>query len=90
MSHQVGIRELKSRLSEYVARARSGESVVITQRGVPVARLEPLRSRLPAALLRLIEEGRAVDKGPLRQLPKPRPFLPGEKTSTDYVREQRR
>src|SRR5579864_8161600 len=37
----VGIRELKDRLSEYVRRARQGESVLVTDRGEPVARLCP-------------------------------------------------
>lgn len=38
----VGIRVLKMRLSEYVNRIRRGEVVVVTDRGKPVARLEPL------------------------------------------------
>jgi prevent-host-death family protein len=36
------IGQLKARLSEYLARARAGEEVVITDRGTPVARLVPL------------------------------------------------
>ena len=36
---EVGIRELKAKLSEYVARAAGGEPVVVTDRGLPVARL---------------------------------------------------
>jgi prevent-host-death family protein len=35
----VGIRELKARLSHYVARARLGHRVVVTDRGRPVAQL---------------------------------------------------
>lgn len=37
----VGIRELKSNLSEYVARAADGEEIVVTDRNRPVARLVP-------------------------------------------------
>jgi prevent-host-death family protein len=37
----VGIRELKGRLSEYVARAAGGEEIVVTDRNRPVARLVP-------------------------------------------------
>lgn len=40
------IGQLKARLSEYVARARAGEEVVITDRGTPVARLVPLAGAL--------------------------------------------
>jgi prevent-host-death family protein len=39
---RVPIGALKARLSEYLARARAGEEVVITDRGRPVARLAPL------------------------------------------------
>lgn len=35
----VGIRELKAKLSYYVAEAANGASIVITDRGKPVARL---------------------------------------------------
>lgn len=37
----VGVRELKSRLSEYLGKAASGESVVVTDRGRPIVRLVP-------------------------------------------------
>ena len=35
----VGIRELKAHLSEYVRRAAGGEHILVTDRGKPVARL---------------------------------------------------
>lgn len=53
---KVGIKELKAKLSEYVERARGGETVVVTDRGEPVAELvslSPTRRRL----LQLAEEG---------------------------------
>ena len=37
----VGVRELKNRLSEYLRQARSGESVLVTDRGQVVAELTP-------------------------------------------------
>lgn len=39
----VGIRELKARLSEYVERAAKGEVITVTDRGEPKAVLAPLR-----------------------------------------------
>ena len=39
----VGLRELKNQLSKYVQRAKSGETVAITDRGVVVAELSPPR-----------------------------------------------
>ena len=38
----VGIRELKAHLSEYIDRAASGEVIRVTDRGVPTAVLMPL------------------------------------------------
>ena len=38
----VSIRELKSRLSHYLRLTRKGESVVITDHGVPIGRIVPI------------------------------------------------
>ena len=38
---EVGIRELKNRLSEYVRQVREGEVVMVTDRGEVVAELRP-------------------------------------------------
>ena len=51
----VGIRELKAKLSEYVSRAASGEQIVVTDRGKPVARLVGLEGA--SMIERGIEEG---------------------------------
>lgn len=58
----VGIRELKVHLSDYLRKARAGESVVITDRGVQVAVLRPLSPEFRYAL-QLVEEGRAEWSG---------------------------
>lgn len=42
----VSIRELKSRLSHYMRLAKAGETVEITERGVPIGRIVP--TSLPA------------------------------------------
>lgn len=52
---EVGIRELKARLSQYVARAADGEDIVVTDRGRPVAHLSAIRA--PSEFERGIEEG---------------------------------
>lgn len=48
----VGVRELKARLSEYLDRAEGGELVLVTERGRPKALLGPLpgRARLDEGL----------------------------------------
>ena len=52
---EVGVRELRDSLSKWIARARRGQDVVITERGKPVARLT--RYGESPALQRLIEQG---------------------------------
>jgi len=58
----VGIRELKNRLSEYLRRVRSGESVLVTDRGEVIAEFSPpgrvpADTSLPAGLLALARRG---------------------------------
>ena len=58
----VGVRDLKNRLSEYLRRVRSGESVLVTDRGEVVAELLPPGQRqtdpsVPAGLLALAKRG---------------------------------
>ncbi len=53
----VGIRELKARLSSYVRQARAGASVIITDRGEPVARLVPMGRSLEDRMEDLVEAG---------------------------------
>ncbi len=60
----VGIRELKSRLSEYVRLASSGEVILVTDRGVVVAELRqpytPMNTELPyPGLVELVRKGKA-------------------------------
>jgi prevent-host-death family protein len=42
---EVGIRELRNNLARWLARAKKGEEIVVTERGKPIARLGPLRDR---------------------------------------------
>lgn len=41
MSDQVGVRELRDRLSSYLARAQAGEEIEVIDRGQPIALLVP-------------------------------------------------
>jgi prevent-host-death family protein len=83
----VAVTELRARLSVWLDLARHGEEVVITDRGVPVARLLGLAST--ATLERLTDEG--VIARPSAQRPRaagrerPRPRQP----VADIVSEQR-
>jgi prevent-host-death family protein len=59
----VGLRELKNRLAEYVREVRSGEGVLVTDRGDVVAELVPAghgssQSSTPSGLVALAKAGR--------------------------------
>jgi prevent-host-death family protein len=45
---QVGVRELKARLSAYLRQVKAGGTVLITERGEPIGRIVPLS--LPTAV----------------------------------------
>ena len=56
MSANIGIRELKAKLSECVRRAADGECIIVTDRGRPVAQLTALDDSTLDDLAR-IEQG---------------------------------
>jgi prevent-host-death family protein len=86
---EVGIRELKNGLSRYLKRVRRGETIVVTDRGEPVARMIP--AGVPEHIAKLMAEGRITWSGrPLRLPPervRPGPG-PGPPLS-DYISEDR-
>jgi prevent-host-death family protein len=45
----VGILELKNRLTHYLQLTKKGEEVVVTERGVPIALIQPITKGLPGA-----------------------------------------
>jgi prevent-host-death family protein len=71
----VGSRELKTRLGHYLNRVRKGETILVTDRGEPVAELRPLADAgdaIPAALRKLAAAGEVT----LPSLREPRSFRP--------------
>jgi prevent-host-death family protein len=73
----VGLETLKSRLSEFVRAAASGETIVITDRGRPIAEITPPRSKAETWRERGIREGWLTPaKRPFAPLP-PRTPIPG-------------
>lgn len=58
----VGVKELKNRLTHYLRRTKQGEEVVVTERGKPIALLQPIQSArevqsLDAKLAQLAAQG---------------------------------
>ena len=58
----VGVKELKNRLTQYLRRTKQGEEVIITERGTPIALIQPIKNAdtavsLEARLARLSAQG---------------------------------
>jgi prevent-host-death family protein len=47
---EVAVRDLRNHMAAVLEKVRGGETVTITVRGRPVARLEPVRSQRPTAI----------------------------------------
>jgi prevent-host-death family protein len=85
---EVGVRELRSQLSRWLALAREGEEIVITERGRPVARLVGVSEtggleRLVAAGLVQLPSARRRSSRSIRQ-------VKAKGSVADLVSEQRR
>lgn len=86
----VGARELKTRLGTYLRRVREGRTLLVTDRGEPVAELRPLPSdtSVPAALLKLSAK-RAVTLPVRKAMVAFRPIQNRGRALSDAVREDR-
>jgi prevent-host-death family protein len=86
---RVGVRELRQNLSVYLDRVKAGETLEVTERGQPVARLTPNPWRQRSVLERMIADGRATPaKGDHRLVP-PAPRIPGARPLSEILREMR-
>jgi prevent-host-death family protein len=84
---EVGIRELRGSLRDYLALVRDGDELVITDRGTAIARIVPLHGG--RTLDRVIAEGLVT---PATQLSRTRPARRVKSSGgvSDLVGEQRR
>ena len=90
---RIGIRELKSKLSECVREVKAGGTIVVTERGRAVARIIPdttpdtesLRERLEV----LVRTGAVLWSGHRPPPAKPVARLRGKRTLSDLVIENR-
>jgi antitoxin (DNA-binding transcriptional repressor) of toxin-antitoxin stability system len=92
----VGVRELKNRLSEYIRQVRSGEGVLVTDRGQVVAELTApghgaTDASVPAGVLalarrNLLSVGAPAVKGLYPGLPRARPR---KRTAAELLQDER-
>jgi prevent-host-death family protein len=86
---EVGIRDLRAKLSAWLDQVRAGRELVITDRGRPVARVVPYDADVDDPLADLIARG--LVRPPLRakgaKLPAP---VPTKGSVTDLLLQERR
>ncbi|HWJ44225.1 MAG TPA: type II toxin-antitoxin system prevent-host-death family antitoxin [Gaiellaceae bacterium] len=89
---RVGVRELRQNLSVYLRRVRRGETLEVTERGQPVAILQPIVAA-DDALARLATRGIPLRRGAgnLADLPPPADVKLDQRLSEvlDDLREER-
>lgn len=88
---RIGVRELRHNTTAYLRRVKAGETIEITDRGVPVAQLIPARPS--GGRDRLIAEGRLrPGTGRLLEHLDPLPSVPDQRPLSvvlDEIREER-
>jgi prevent-host-death family protein len=86
---RVGVRELKQNASAVLRRVEAGESLEVTARGRPVARLVPIAAR--DRIEQLIAEGRIIPAsgGGHAMLAPPLPPTPGEPLPSEVLQQMR-
>lgn len=88
-STPVGVRELRNRLSAYLDLVKTGQEIVVTEHGRPIARLGPVSADIDR-MADLVEAG--IVQPPLsaqRRLPTERITLVGTSSLDDDVAAQR-
>lgn len=89
MESRAGVRDLKARLSAYLRRVKTGGTVLITERGKPVARIVPVGRTLSERVRPLEQAGllawNGKKLGPLQPVARVR----GRRTVADLLIEDR-
>jgi prevent-host-death family protein len=82
----VGSRELKVRLGAYLRRVRQGQTLIVTDRGEPVAELRPLASENTRdAILAKLEASGAVTRPTRKRLSSFRPIEGGAESAAAAI-----
>lgn len=90
MATTVGIREFKARLSYYLQRVKEGGTVVITDRGKPIAQIVPYARTNEERLEQLRASGLIAWSGQRLRAQAPVARARGEKTVAELLLEDRK
>jgi prevent-host-death family protein len=86
---RVGIRELKSKLSEYMRWVKSGQTIVVTERGKPIGQIVPVKASPEKQLHAIVGTGLAEWDGKKLKPYKPVAINQQERQVSDLVIEDR-
>ena len=92
VARQVSVRDLKTHLSEWLARAQAGEVVEVTSHRKPIARItavKPAESAITSPLQKAIDAGLISWNGEKPNLPPPVKLRGQRKLLSDIVIEDR-
>jgi prevent-host-death family protein len=86
---QVGTRELKSRLSEYMRRVKAGQTIIVTERGKVIGQIVPVKPSIEERLRTAVTAGIAEwnEEKPKRY--SPAAINKGRRQVSDLVVEDR-
>lgn len=86
---QVGVRELRTRLSEYLRQVKAGRTVVITEHGRQVGRIVPATQPVEVSLQGMAQSGLVAWSGSKLTPSPPAARVRGEGTVADLLVEDR-
>ena len=86
---RVGVRELKTKLSEYLRRVKAGEIILVTERGRTIGQIVPVKPTLEKRLKALVDSGISEWNGEKYQPNKPVARNRGSKQLSDLIIEDR-
>ncbi len=90
LPESIGIRELRQNASRYVAMAKAGKRVPVTERGKLVAYLVPAEDATMTTFQRMVAAGQVTQPTrSWRDLPPPLPAEPGERLLSEVLQEMR-
>lgn len=84
----VGVRDLRNNLSKWLRKVATGQELVVTDRGRPIARLVSVD--FPSALEQLIAVGEAIPPRHAKDTDARRPMIKARGSVSDLVAHQRR
>jgi len=86
---RIGIRELKSTLSQCVREVKAGQTLIVTEHGRPVARIIPDTATVRKRLEALMKAGGVLWSGRRLGPTRPAARARGKRTVADLVSENR-